>query len=501
MGDLRFKVPNAEGFDSRVWNTAYITGIEGIPWRCHHRLEGDQFSIGREIEESGKLNIVWPTSSVGNVCLSTTSLRISEEPYTLAVELARGTVNRLKSQTAEWQRAGLKLSDDFFPLAENSLSQFLHALTSVGDDLSQHSQAQQAIDLALQAAVSLCDTFSVQALEARRQSEGRLATLFGVRMQSELALASIGDALAAAFNLICVGADLGSVESSSGKRRFDAFDEQVAWANRENKKVCIGPLVNFRQGSLPQWMVLLNEGFDSVLQAACRHAQETVERYRGQTHIWNCAAGLNVPGEMDWSDEEVLRMAVSLIETVRRADERCPVLLTIDQPWSEYLRNDANGISPLHFADALIRADLGLSGLALELNFDSWPGGSFPRDPIEVNRLIDRWSMLGLPLMIILSSPTNSNLDSQHSGTPHPATPEQVRQVSAWQMASPQSGHIAPETIVRLLLSKPSVHAVIWNATSDQISGATEGAGLWDSEGKSKPLLANMAKFRKAYLH
>ncbi len=489
MGELRFKFPNASRWDARVWSTAYITGIEGIPWQCHHRIDGDQFSIGRDIDESGKLNIVWPTRVAGNICLSTTSLRVTDEYYSLAVEVARGTVSRLKNQTSEWQRLGLKLPEGFFSLAEEALGQLLHALTSNADSDKELRCAQQAIELAIEASLQLCDAFTQQALDARRQSEGRLATLFGASLQSQLRLESVGEAIATAFNLVGVSADLGAVELSSGKSDFTAFDQQVEWAISAQKKVCIGPLVNFRHGCLPQWMVLLDEGFEGFLEAACTHAQHVVERYRGRAHLWNCAAGLNTPTEMRWSDEEVLRMAVSIIETVRRADERTPVLLTIDQPWSEYLRDDANGISPLHFADALIRADLGLSGIALELNFDLWPAGTFPRDLIEISRLIDRWAMLGLPLMMIVTSPTAL------------PTGEASNRVTDWSTDTAVSGVVFPESILKLLLSKPSVHAVLWNSMSDQIPKAAALSGLWDSQGKAKPLLAKMAQLRKNYLH
>ncbi len=496
MGDLRFTVPPTQDFDPRVWETAYITGIEGIPWHCHHSLDGQQFNIGREIDESGKLNIVWPTKNFGNLCLPTTSLRLSDRPYDLAVEIARGGVSRLRNQTSEWQRVGLRLPDKFFPLAEDALSQFLRAVTCVNDPAKQLEHAQRAIDFAVDASVLLCNTFAAQSLEARRQGEGRLSTLLGIELSPELPLASFGDAINKAFNLICIPAHFGNVESSSGKHDYEAFDTQVEWGLQANKKICIGPLVNFRPGGLPQWMVMLDQGYESILEAACEFARTTVERYRGRVHIWNAAAGLNIPTQMNWSDEEVLRMAVSLIEAIRRADDRCPVLLTIDQPWSEYLRDEPNGISPLHFADALIRADLGLSGIALDLNMDTWPGGSFPRDPIEVNRMIDRWSMLGLPLMVNLSSPTESSTDSPS------AQPSQIdpppQQISSWRTTPASSGILSPDSLVRLLLSKPSVHALIWNGNShsDQLTRS-----LWESGGKAKPLLNSMAALRKVLLH
>ncbi|GAB5404224.1 MAG: hypothetical protein Aurels2KO_24550 [Aureliella sp.] len=472
MGDLLFKIPPSQKVSADVWDTAYITGIEGIPWKCHYRVDGDQFSIGREIDESGKLNIVWPTETFGPVSLATTSLRISNEPYSLIVELARGTVDRLRGQTAEWQRIGLRIPEDFFPLAERTLADFLQAVTGSANTDQQAALSQRAIESALAASVQLCDTYSNQALEARRNSEGRLSTLQGIQLGRH-DISSVKKSLSGTFNLINVTPDLGSVESQSGKSELASFDEQVNWAQREGKKICIGPLVDFRKGGLPKWMILLDEGFESIQTAACKHAQACVDRFMGKAHIWNCLAGLNIPGDISWSDEETLRLAVSIIETVRQADQRSPVLLTIDQPWSEYLRKDDNGISPINFADALIRADLGLSGLALDLHFGQ-PDFPYFRDPIELSRLIDRWSMLGLPLLIQLSLPSSPNPEGKLQFT--------------------------PETMLNLLLSKPCVHAVTWKTILDSPQEDQQN-GLWDSKGKPKPLLRNMADTRARFLH
>lgn len=493
MGDLRFKVPNAEKIDPRVWETAYISGMEGIPWFCHRRLEGDQFSIGRDIEESGKLNIVWPTRSLGNVCLSTTSLRIVDRPYSLMAELARGTVFRMKNQCSEWQRIGLKLPSEFFPLSEQALNHLLHALTTRENTAKQEQYAQAAIDCSTEASVLLCDAFSTQVLDTRLQNEGRFSTLLGCRVQPQMDIESISDALKTAFNMLSVDADLNAIESASGQRSYAIADRQIEWAHQNGHRVCVGPLLNFKPGGLPRWMVMFDQGFEMVMKVACEHALETVERFKGKVHLWNCAVGLNAPGEMHWSDEEVLRMSVSLIETVRRADERTPVLLTIDQPWSEYLGGERDGISPLHFADALIRADLGLSGLALQLNLDTWPDGSLPRDPIDISRLIDRWGQLGLPLMVITTNP------SQLAGDPQA---EHGLGVSSWSTAAKSPGEgLKNEALLRLLLAKPTVHAIIWNQTSDQLPHGFANAGLWDARGKAKSILNSAAKLRQAYLH
>ncbi len=501
MGQFRFNVSDTLGVDPRVWQTAYITGIEGVPWHCQHSIESDQFIIMREIDESGKVNIVWSTRAVGNVCLSTSSLRERHEPYGLAVELARGTVGRLQWQTAEWQRIGLKVPDEFFPLAEESLRTFLRSVTFSREIRQQENLAGQSIELALKASNLLCQAFAEQALTGRRQNEdGPLTTLLGVSLPSQIDLSTYSDKLRSSFNVFNVKPDFGQVERSSGLSSFSEFDAQVQWATEHQLKLILGPLVDFRPSRFPQWMVLLGEDYKSILNAACRHAEKVVERYRGKAHIWNCAVGLNSPSSMHWSDEEVLRMAVAVVSTVRQADKRTPVVLTVEQPWGEYLREHAGGISPIHFADALIRADLGISGLALELSFDAWPGGSFFRDLIDVSRLVDRWAMLGMPLIIYVTSPTDA---ATRSGS----------RVSDWRSSRDSNssefvpsdlgyepGCLPPEALVAMLLSKPSIHAVIWDQLSDKYPGATPSSGLWDGSGRPKELLTELSELRGRFL-
>ena len=94
------------------------------------------------------------------------------------------------------------------------------------------------------------------------------------------------------------------------------------------------------------------------------------------------------------------------VELVRSLDPDTPALVSFDQPWAEYMRQRESDFPPLHFADALIRAGLGLAGLMLEINVGYSPGGTLPRHPLEFSRLLDAWSLLGLPLWLSLCAPS-----------------------------------------------------------------------------------------------
>ena len=51
MGQLRFRVPNAQSYDSQIWSTAFVSGIEGIPWASRNWFENDCLVIDRSVDE------------------------------------------------------------------------------------------------------------------------------------------------------------------------------------------------------------------------------------------------------------------------------------------------------------------------------------------------------------------------------------------------------------------------------------------------------------------
>src|SRR5262249_7432422 len=146
--------------------------------------------------------------------------------------------------------------------------------------------------------------------------------------------------------------------------------------------------------------------------------------------------------------------------TVRQLDPTTPIVVNFDQPWAEYLASEQLDLAPLHFADALVRADLGLSGLGLEINLGYHPGGSVLRNPLALRRLIDTWSLLELPLLVALTSPSPTEEDSNRN--------DKVRVVAgAAEDVTPQSQVEWINRHVPLLLAKNVVQIVLWNQLSD----------------------------------
>ena len=163
--------------------------------------------------------------------------------------------------------------------------------------------------------------------------------------------------------------------------------------------------------ALPDWLYLFEDDFESVLDFVSAFVRAAVERYRGKVDYWICAGRVNTAEVLTLSEQERLRLVARTVELVRSLDPDTPALVSFDQPWAEYMRQRQSDFPPLHFADALVRAGLGLGGLMLEINVGYCPGGTLPRHALEFSRQLDTWSLLGLPLWLSVSAPSGDGDD------------------------------------------------------------------------------------------
>ena len=107
MGLIRFLVPPPSDISANAHERAFATGIDQVPWRCEVRRQGDEIQIVRSVNDSGNFHIPWEVDGYGELMIGTATLREREKPYHLQVELARGKLNQVRNQIAEWQSIGL----------------------------------------------------------------------------------------------------------------------------------------------------------------------------------------------------------------------------------------------------------------------------------------------------------------------------------------------------------------------------------------------------------
>jgi hypothetical protein len=489
---MRFDIPLPERLVADAAEQAYLAGPEGIPWECVTALAGSLLSIERETRESGYLYFPWNVPGRGVVMLTSGSLMERPKPYHLPVELARGTVNRLRNQVSLWQAAGMVLPEALDPLVHLATAAFARAATGQGNPIAACEPADEAIRLGLEASDLLTQDYARQVIDIRRSQQQPLGTLLGARLQVA-PNADFGGKFLATFNTALVSPVWHDLEPKMGKFQWDPLDAQVQWCRDHDLRLCFGPLMQFDRHLLPDWLFLDDE-FEEVQLSAVQFIDALVKRYRGKVQLWHVAGRMNQEGAFKFTEEQRLRLVVEAVDRVRALDAKTPMILSFDQPWGEYIIRQDQELTPLHFADTLVRGELGLAGIGLEMNLGYWPGGTLPRDALEVSRQLDRWSQLGVPLVVFLSIPSGSG--------PDPLA-QQVARVVPGLVAGGvtlQTQQAMLSSLMPLLIAKQSVQAVIWNHWRDDVPHELPHGGLCDAKGKPKPALQALAGLRKDML-
>lgn len=487
MGQLRFLLAGGELSGAPAAALGYLAGLEGIPWRggCHWlpaaTADGPgELVLERDCNESGCLHVPWCVDGYGEVVLSTACLMERTRPYHLPVELARGTLNRLRNQLADWQAAGLQIPAEL-EAATRTVSRNFGAAVTGGQVADQAARAQRVISESLQIARRVSAEYSAQWLAARQAQTGSLPSLLGGVLPQRPLSAAEADWVRRSWNAATVSMRWSAIEPAPDQFQWDAVDQQVHWCLSQGLRVIGGPLLALAPGNVPDWIAARPLDYELLQRRLIRFIRVAVARFRGQVHVWKCTGGINVPGDPALAEEQRLRLAVAVIDEVRRLDPHTPAVAVFDQPWAEYMAASDLDLSPLHFADSLLRADLGLTGMGLELNIGYWPGWTLPRDVLELSRQLDRWSLLGMPLLIFLAVPSAAAPQSD-------ARPVARQPCGRSGQLSLERQHEEASRMMPLILAKPYVQGLFWNQLADDANLPLAPTGLFDASGHSKPI-------------
>jgi hypothetical protein len=492
MGMIRFCVPRSELLPDSALNRAYFATFDGIPWPTTTRRHDGLLLVTRAASDSGNFHLPWPVPGHGELVLSTGSLMERDQPYLLPVELARGTLGRLRSLVDEWQTQGVRLSDAAQGSLQRAQAHLAAAATSQHDPPSAADQAQLALVAILDAQQHLAPALLELAKSVRGRQSGKAVTLVGVELPAGKLPAAALESAISVGNCAALPVPWREIEPAQGGRDWTAVERQIAACRAAGLRICGGPLVQLDARSLPDWLYLWEEDEDSLLSLCGEFVREAVLQLRGKVAVWLAAARLNAGGALTVSEELRLRLAVQCIESIRGLDPQTPIVLLVDQPWGEFIGRQDCDLAPIQFADALIRADLGLAGIGLEINYGYAPAGTQPRDWVELYRQLDRWTQLGLPLLVTLCAPSSAGPDPLARGPAQPLAYLSDRITPADQ--AQWLGQLVP-----LLLSKPSIQGILWRQWTDALPHEFPHGGLLDAAQQPKPAVASLAALRETF--
>jgi Glycosyl hydrolase family 10 len=495
MGTMTFLLPPGMPADAvqELHRASVAGGPDGMPYPTEVTIASDRLVVRRNVDESGYLLVPWNIEGAGRLMTASPTLIERDDPYQIQIELARGKVNQLRNQAADWLSGGLLMPEALEQDIRDATLTFARAVTAAPRPGSG-ARAQSALAKAFDAADELVQIYKHQVFQVRHQKQARLDTGLACRLAPVVPTVEQTDLLVKAFNTISLPFAWSDIQPTEEAYQWQAHDDVLAWAQKNELPVAGGPVVDFTPARLPDWLWLWERDLPNLVSLLCTYVETVIRRYRGRIRNWQLTTASNAADVLGLGEDELLWLTVRLAEAARQVDPGLELSVGIAQPWGEYMALQDHTHSPFIFADTLIRSGMNLAALDLELILGVSPRGSYSRDALEVSRLIDLYALLGVPLQVTLGYPSAAGPDPQ-------ADPALAVDGGSWRGGfTPDSQAEWAELHVGLALCKPAVRTVTWAHFLDGAAHQFPGCGLVDAAGKQKPAVKCLQNLREQHL-
>jgi hypothetical protein len=276
------------------------------------------------------------------------------------------------------------------------------------------------------------------------------------------------------------------IERVQGSFNWEKADELMAWAEQAQFALTGGPIIDLGKDGLPEWLLSGQHDVNHLARVMCRFAMALVRRYHPRIRRWVLTRGSNCSTSVHITEHAMLWLNLRLAQTVRQVAPEAELAVTITRPWGDYLAVEDHEHSPFVFADMLLRSEINLAALEVEIVMASSGRESYARDLLETSRLLDYYSLLGAPVRISLGYPsllpTGEASEAEHSE-------------GSWDGGvSPEAQSSWAGAFVPLALCKPYTQAVFWICAAPDPANPLADCGLWDSQGAPRPALHELGE-------
>ncbi len=469
MTILRFHADRS-ALPEAVEDRIIATDFEGTPWPSRSAWRDGRLCVVVDFDDSFYVQLPILTDAGHELMVTTTTLVPRESAYVLVLELLRGTLHRAMNLVEDRRTNGLELDTEeqrWLVSARSGLCEAAICSYSI-------ERCQQLASQGLSAAVQLIELLSRALARRFGSSSGDAGEIIqAVNLGELVPNAQAADQISPVFDSVITSIRWKDIEAEPGEHDWQALMTRVGALQTGPWRLIAGPILNWQRDAVPDWIVLYEDDPDTILNNATEFVRQVVKRLSDRVQMWHAAAGMNCPHGLGLDEENRLRLAALVIDTVRSESPQTPIMVSVSQPWGEYLAHDQLDVPPIAFVDALVRAELGLSAIGLELELDYWPQGTVRRDGYELIRKLDQWARFNLPLVAILTAPSAAPADSRVTH----------------RNASPATQADVARDWLPLLRFHPAVHGIVWNQWADAPHGENRFGGLIDSTGSPKLVL------------
>jgi hypothetical protein len=495
MGTINLLLPNGLSPEAlrELERTCVIGGPDNMPWPTQAHVDAGRLLVHREVDESGCLVAPWEVNGAGRLMSASATLMERDLPYYFQLELARGKINQLRCQAADWRSGGLQMPGDLVQQIRDASLTFGRAVTQMPSDQAADN-AQTALQMGYQTADRLVRLYIDQVFQVRQQRQAQLDATLSCRLNGAVPRDATAVAVPQVCNLVQLPLAWKDIEPAEASYSWEPHDALLDWAEARGLPVCAGPLIDFAPNQLPPWLGMWERDLHSISSFMCDYVETAVKRYHGRIRSWHLTASSNCTTALSLAEDELLWLTVRLAEAARQIDSGLELVVGLAQPWGDYMALADRSHSPFIFADTLIRAGLNLAAVDVEWIMGITPHGSYCRDLLEASRLLDLYALLGVPLQVTLGYPSSTDADPK-------ADAEQRVGAGHWQNGfTPQVQADWTAAFGALSLCKPYVRGVTWCHLTDAEPHQFPNCGLIDATGTPKPALQALRKLREEHL-
>ncbi|MDX1681913.1 MAG: endo-1,4-beta-xylanase [Phycisphaeraceae bacterium] len=494
---LKFSVLK-DGKAVKRWplRNAYLVGSDHNAMRGEIHFEAGMIICQKREAGPAALALQHPVDSVGELTIQTTLLPERDEPYLLKLELARHQLMILTTKLEDWQMFDLGSDHPVIERLDRARKLFFEALCHQGTHPTKSDElAEQCLTASLDGGEELALAHAELLLNKRKERGALPRHSIGIGVALDEAHDRLRPGLADKFDLIHLPTPWREIQPQEGAYNWEALDAWGKWAVQNRKPTVAGPVVSFEPRVLPDWVHLWENEFETLRDLFYEHLERVVGRYHEAVSAWNIVSGLHVNQRFGCSFEQLLELTRMGTMVVKQKQPNARAFVEIVQPFGEYYARNQQSIPPLTYADLLVQGSINFDGFIVKLMMGQPTGGQNARDLLQISSLLDRFSVYGKPVHLVVGVPSAPVTEEMIAAD----ADERVDANSGfWRRAwSEQVQAHWLEAIMMVGLSKPFVESISWAEVMDHPQIELPMSGLVAEDLKPKPSLGRMMAFRK----
>ncbi len=451
--------------------SCHLVGPDGVPTRGTVRVEPQRIVCESRQDEAIALSLLWPVPQFGVIQLETTRLPARSRPYLLNLELARHRLMRISVKREEWglfDYPGMEAVDQQIAAAREH---FIEALQAADAPADAAPRADVALREAMYASEQMARFHADAFLNRRRSNQGFARDCLGCAMPLDHPPAgALNGPLGSLIDFVRVAFTWRQIQPTERGSDFSMVDAWLEASSRARRHVRAGPLLGFTVRSVPDWMYLFENDFDSILQFAREHVRRCMQRYKKKITSWVVASGLNADTVFSFTFEQLMELTRAVVAEARKIAPRAQLVIDVTQPWGESYARSPSCVPPLLYAEMAVQAAIPFDALGLQFVFGHDADGYRQRDLFQIATLIDRFANLGKPIHVTaVAVPSEDGSGGQWHG------PWSQELQADWL-----------EQFVQITLSRPFVESVCLAVGADGWDEALPHSGVLLADGTPK---------------